>query len=135
MPKIFGVNILAIFLAAIAFYMLGWLWYGSLFMEQWMKLTGVHGDGGMKPLTMVLGFAICLLPAFGIAMVINWARAHKLYSCIKIGIGLALLIVLPTLLSGNIYQAEPIALLIIDASHTIIGFGLMAAIIGYFRQA
>ena len=41
MPKFFGSNIISLVLATIAFYMLGFLWYSFLFVDQWMHLTGI----------------------------------------------------------------------------------------------
>lgn len=133
MSKFFGVHILGILLAAIALYLVGWVWYGMLFMEPWQKFTGVHGDGGMSPTIMGLGFLICLIPAFGLAAILNWAGASKLYTCVKIGIGMALLLAIPVMAAGTIYQGDQIGLLLIDGSHAVVGWGVMGAVLSYFR--
>ena len=41
MPKIFGHSLLAIILATILFYMVGFMIYGLLFGEQWMAYAGM----------------------------------------------------------------------------------------------
>ena len=40
MPRILGLNIIAVIVATLAFYMLGALWYGALFSDLWVGLWG-----------------------------------------------------------------------------------------------
>jgi len=63
MPKLFGTNILLILLAGFLFFMLGWIWYGMLFQEQWMALTGITEEAAEATMgrAMAVGFLISLL--------------------------------------------------------------------------
>ena len=41
MPKITGVNVLGVLLAAVAMFFIGFIWYGLLFTEPWMAANGL----------------------------------------------------------------------------------------------
>ena len=41
MPKIAGVNVLGVLLAAVAMFFIGFIWYGLLFTEPWMAANGL----------------------------------------------------------------------------------------------
>lgn len=38
MPRLFGLNIITTLIAGIAFWMLGYIWYGVIFSESWEAL-------------------------------------------------------------------------------------------------
>ena len=133
MPKIFGTNILGILAAAIAGYIVGYLWYGVIFMEKWEMLTGMGGDANMDPMMFVWGFLITLVQTVGLAAILNWAGASKLVTCIKIAAIVAILFIIPAHAADTLYQKESIQLLGIDASHALVSFIVMGAIISLFR--
>lgn len=140
MPKIFGSNIISLLLATIAFYMLGFLWYGFLFADQWMHLTGItEADALVRgeqlgAMMYVWGVLITLLQVLGIAAVLNWAGATRLMTCVKIAVMLAVMIVLPVLGYGMLYQDVSIHLVGIDFLHLLLGYALVAAILSFFRS-
>lgn len=133
MPKIFGMNIFGIIAAAIALYSVGFIWYGMLFSQQWQTLTGMTEAGNMDAQMIIGGFLICLLPAFGLAAILNWAGASRLITCVKIALTVSVLLIVPALAAGNVYQSHPLSLLAIDGSHSVIGFSLMGAVLSFFR--
>jgi hypothetical protein len=140
MPKIFGSSLLAILLATVAFYMLGFIWYSFLFADQWMHLTGItEADALIRgeqlgAMMYVWGVLITLLQVLGIAAVLNWAGATRLITCVKIAVMLAVMIVLPVLGYGMLYQDVSIHLVGIDFLHLLIGYSLAAVIISFFRS-
>ncbi|MBL4772325.1 MAG: DUF1761 domain-containing protein [Alcanivoracaceae bacterium] len=140
MPKYFGVNVLGLLLATIVFYLLGALWYGGLFAEQWMSLshlTEETANANMEKLGVmmwVLGVIITLMQVIGLAMVINWANASKLLTCVKISLFMALFFALPVIAYGTLYEGASIYLLGIDILHLLVGYSLVGAILSYFRS-
>ena len=133
MPKIFGTNILGILVASIAFFMLGWLWYGIVFQEMWMKLAGIT-QTEPDPMVMVWGFVITVIQVLGIAYVIKHAGASTLATCVKIGAILATLISLPVLAYGAVYGVHyPTKLMGLDYGHSLIGYCIVGGILSLFR--
>ena len=140
MPKIFGSSLIAILLATIAFYMLGFLWYGFLFADSWMHLTGITEveatvrSEQLGAMMYVWGLLITLAQVLGIAAVLNWAGATRLLTCVKIAVMIAIMIVLPVLGYGMLYQGVSIHLVGIDFLHLLLGYVLVAAVLSFFRS-
>lgn len=139
MPKLFGNSILSLILATIAFYMLGFMWYGYLFADSWMHLTGITEADAMArseemgAMMYVWGILITLAQVIGLAAVLNWTGASQLFTCVKIAVILAVLLVLPVISYGAIYEGVSIHLVGIDFLHLLIGYALVAAILSFFR--
>jgi len=133
MPKVFGTSLLGILLATIAFFAVGWLWYGVLFMEQWAALTNTPVDGDMKIAPMIWGLVITLLQVLGLSYILHHANASKLLTCLKICAIIAVFIALPVLAYDMNYQGSPKALFHIDASHLFIGYLVAGAVLSLFR--
>ena len=140
MPKLFGNSLLSLLIATIAFYMLGFVWYGFLFADSWMHLTGiteakaVEMSSEMGAMMYVWGLLITLAQVIGIAAVLNWAGASRLLTCVKIAVVLAVLLVLPVISYGGIYEGVSIHLIGINFLHLLLGYALVAAILSFFRS-
>lgn len=66
------INYMAVLVAAVASFLLGWLWHGPLFGKQWMAMMGFTPDSmkamKMKPGTAIAwGFASLLVMAYVLA--------------------------------------------------------------------
>ncbi len=139
MPKLFGNSILSIILATIVFYMVGFVWYGFLFADQWMHLTGVTEASAtarqdeLGAMFFIWGILISLAQVIGIGAVLNWAGASRLVTCVKIAVVLAVLIVLPVISYGALYESVSIHLVGIDFLQLLVGYSVIAAILSYFR--
>ena len=135
-----GINYLAVFVAAIAGFMVGGVWYGVLFSERWMKAAGItkedcspdgskHGPSGPF---IIAGFAD-LLMAWMLAGII--AHASGEVSIVK-GLLAAVFVwlgfVVTTNAVNNAFQMKPLALTIIDAGHWLFVLLVMGGIIGAF---
>ena len=72
-----NVNYLAVFVAAVAVFILGWLWYSPLlFFKPWMRLRGMDPDAAMKDakmpgLKLVLELIRCFVLAYVIAHLVT----------------------------------------------------------------
>lgn len=134
MPKLFNTNIVAILLAAVAGYMMGYAWYGALFMEKWEALTGMGGDADMEPSMFALGFALTAAQAVGLAAILNWRKAVSLPACVITALITAALLIVTTHAADTLYQKEPLELLWIDGSHALVSFAVMGVIYSLFRK-
>ena len=140
MKKHFGTSLTGLLLATLAFYILGAVWYGALFSEQWMALANITeeaANANMEKLGVmmwILGILITVVQVIGIATVLNWAKASDLMSCIKIASIPAVLFSLPVIAYGPLYEAMPIELLMIDFFHMLTGYILVGGILSFFRD-
>ena len=133
MPKINGTSVLGILAATIGFYMVGFLFYGVIFMEKWMTLAGVPMDGEVNPMTYVWGLLITLLQVLGLNYILQHAGAKTLATCAKISLIVAVLIPVVVVSYAMIYAGAPSELFLIDAAHMLLGYVLAGIILSFFR--
>ncbi|WP_171036265.1 DUF1761 domain-containing protein [Maricaulis alexandrii] len=134
MPRILGLNPLAVLVAGLAFWMVGALWYGALFAELWSGLWGfTEADEARMEASMATsmlgGLVQCLLFAGLLGKALQAVKADGMASAIKWGIFFWAGFVLMTLLYGTLYALQPVMLLILDGSHTFTGFVVMSVIL------
>ncbi len=132
MPKIFKQNSLVILLAALAFFMIGWLWYGVLFEEQWLKLTGMDNTETTEGMgrALAIGFVIALLQALGLAAILSLKDRVSLMSGLKVSALAWLFFALPISAYAWNYAGAALGLLKIDAGHLLAGYLVMGAVYG-----
>lgn len=133
MPKVHGTNLLGILAASIGFFFIGFLWYGVIFMEKWMTLQGLPMDGEQQMMPYVWGFLITVVQVVGINYVLHQSGAKVLSTCAKIALILAILLAVPFVAYATIYAGAPIELLMIDASHMVVGYVVAGVILSFFR--
>jgi len=81
MPLVVDVNWLAVLVAAIVAFVVGWLWWGPLFGKQWMKLSGRKPSKDMKK-----GMGSKMLIAFVANLIMAWVLAMLISSVAVVGI-------------------------------------------------
>ena len=106
------VNYLAVLVAAVAAFVLGWLWYSPLlFFRPWMRLRGLDPEAAMKNAKLpggklVIEFARCFVLAFVIARlmgllgVTSWLIA--IHSGFMLWIGFPLILLTGSVLWDNV---------------------------------
>ena len=139
MPKIFGTSLLGILAATAVFYLLGFLIYGILFQEMWLAASGMteaeaKAIGEARGAMMyVWGILITLLQVLGIAYVLQQSSASVLATCAKIGAILAILIALPLMGYGWLYEGKSANGLMLDFGHILVGYALVGVVLSLFR--
>lgn len=127
------VNWLAVLVAAVAYFMLGALWYSkSLFGSKWAKAVGMDmndpnkgkGMGKMMAGTFVLILVTCI----GIALLVNRIDLVSVASGLKLGLITGLCFATTAVSISFIYESRPTALYLIDCGYHLAGH-LIAAII------
>ncbi len=124
---------LAVIAGGLAFYMIGFLWYGVLFMESWQTASG-YSDAELadnNPLFFYIGgLMIPMLTAWGLAHILRWrgvphpGAAVRTAALVWLGLGL------PAAGYALVYSAnQSWTLFFIDASHTLVGWSVAAAVI------
>ena len=86
------VNYLAVLVAAVAVFVLGWLWYSPLmFFKPWMRLRGLDPVAAMAGAKMpggklVIEFARCFVLAFVIAHLVGAMHVASLFVAVHLGV-------------------------------------------------
>ena len=130
-------NHLAVFVSAISFFVLGWVWYDLLFGRLWMSLSShlaPTSPGNMIPqfvASFILGWVLAYVIAIALADTSNANPArHGIEFGIFIGLG-----VLGTMLGlMYIYEGRPFALWAINTGYVVVGMAIMGGIIGGWRK-
>lgn len=135
----FHVNYLAVLVAAIVVFVLGWLYYSPLlFYKPWMRARGLDPDAAMAGAKMpggklVIELLRCLVLAFIIAHlisalgIVNWMIAAHL--------GLLLWIGFPVvLLTGSvIWENVPVKVAVIHAGDWLVKMLVISIIVSVWR--
>lgn len=132
-----GVNYLAVLAAAFASFMLGWVWYGMAFKDQWMAARGLKPeeckDQEMPMGLMALTFAALALMALMLAGVMGHLgpTGFTVKNGILSGALMWLGFVITTMVVNNGYGGAKRALTIIDGGHWLAVLALQGAILGW----
>lgn len=130
-------NYAAVFVSALAYWILGALWYAVLFNKPWMALENISMDQAksMNPvLPYVITFALNLLIAFVLAQICIWRTANTAARGAALGILLWIGFVGPVTYTTYMYEMRPPQLFAINEFYPLVGFCLMGAILGAWTK-
>ena len=138
MPRVFGLNLVAVLLSALAFWVIGVLFYAFIFAETWPALWGfseaeLAAQEARFAVTMGLGALLTLAMAFILGFALKMAGADDMMSALKTAAFLWAGFAVTTNAYDTIYAGQPVALLAIDSLHQLFGFLAMAAIQRAFK--
>jgi len=137
MPRLFGLNLLGVLAASVAFYMVGFVWYGVVFAEPWKLAEGVTDADveGQSPLWMLVGFIITILQVIGIGLVLKWRGIADIGGAIMTGLTLWFFFALAFVTYAYAYlPAHNTTLWMIDASHLLVGYIAAATVLSFFKN-
>jgi len=132
--EVFGsINYLAVIVAALCSFIVGWIWYGPLFGKIWMKLHGFSKDdlneGTLSmPVIMIINYIATALAALAIAMFIG-PEANAGFG-IFAGIMIAVFWIGTSRLNDVLYERKPLGLFFINVGYTLVIYVIMGAILG-----
>jgi hypothetical protein len=128
-----SINYLAVIVAALSSFLVGWIWYGPLFGKVWMKLHGFteddlkEGDLSM-PVIMVVNYIATALAAFAIAMFLG-PESNAGFG-IFAGLMIAIFWIGTNRLNDVLYEGKPWGLFFINVGYTVVIYAIMGAILG-----
>ena len=127
------INWLAVLVAAIAYFMLGALWYSkALFGSKWAAAVGLNmndPDKSKGMAKMMIGtFVLILFTCIGLALLVNRLDISILQSGLKLGAITGICFATTAVAISFIYESRPAALYFIDCGYHLAGH-LIAAII------
>jgi len=131
-----GINWLAVIVAAVAFYLIGFLIYGMLVPEEtWLQMSGMTPEQ-LKDIgadRMPFGILMPLATAVFMAMLFKWAGVAGASRGIQWGAVIALASAVPTVWYGWVYGPSMVSGALLDSAHLLIGHGAVGAILGAWR--
>jgi hypothetical protein len=132
-------NYLAIFVSALAYWLLGAVWYGVVFSKPWMALEHLTPEQatamGMNPIfPYVISFLLNLVIAFVLAQICAWRNANTAARGAALGILVWIGFVGPITYTTYMYEMRPRALYAINEFYALVGLCLMGAILGAWKK-
>jgi len=130
-------NYLAVIVAAIAYWLLGAIWYGVVFGEAWMALEHITAEQArsMNPvLPYVITLALNVLIAYALEQICIWRNANTLGRGASVGVLLWIGFVGPVTFTTYMYEMRPKELYAINQFFPLAGFVLMGAILGGWKK-
>lgn len=134
--RIVGINWVAVLVAAIAIYAVGFVVYGLVIDPKvWMDASGITEADiervGMA--RMVYSPVMPLMTAIGMALLFRCGNVSGLFSGLKWGGLIAFASAIPTILYGWVYGVGPFTLVWIDGAHLLTGHLAAGAILASWK--
>lgn len=132
--RVQGHNVLAIVVAAIAIWLIGFLIYVVLFQEQWVAWMGISADdankdNGRMPFMIVMPF----LQAIGISLAIKWRDTPGWMAGLTTGLLMALFFSIAARMYGWVYSFEVNELFALDSAHFLLTHAAAGIILGAWK--
>lgn len=130
-------NYPAVAVAAIAYWILGAIWYAVLFSKPWMALEHMTEEQAksMNPvLPYLITFVLNLLIAYSIAQICIWRNANTIGRGASVGVLLWVGFVGPITYTTYMYEMRPKELFAINEFYPLAGLVLMGAILGAWKK-
>jgi len=128
----------AVAVSAVAYWVLGALWYGVLFGQRWMALEGITMEQAknMNPvLPYLVTLILNLLIAYALAQLCLWRNANTAMGGLAVGALIWIAFVGPITFTTNMYEMRPKALFAINEFYSLVGLCLMGVILGAWTKA
>jgi len=126
------INWIAVFLGALAYFIIGALWYSPfLFGKTWAAAHKIDMTGSRKGLgqIMILSFLLDFLVVFVTAVMIELSRAKNFDDKMEVAIMLSVAYSVSIVGQTILYQKKSFGIWVIDAAYHIIGICVAAAIV------
>ncbi len=125
------VNIIAILAAAVAQFVLGFIWYSPMtpIGATWMREMKIPGDS--KPGAEMLAFPVgAIMAAWAVAMVYGWSGAHGAYQGMLAGWVVAMAVGAQVLTASVANSMRTPVLLAINLGFVVVSYALMGVLVG-----
>jgi hypothetical protein len=116
----------------VAAYLAGFIWYGFLFEERWLTLSGA--EASESPLVMAAGLLAVLISVFGLDWIIRRTGSLGWISGARVGMAVAFFFALTVAANDFIYGIKPIELIPIDVGYILLWFGIAGCMVGGLQR-
>jgi hypothetical protein len=127
-------SIVGVIIAALAFFVLGGVWYTVLFGKAWRAEMGISEEeaAGTRPdpLMFVWSILVSLVIAVTLAKLISESSVEYGF---KVGLGVGAGVGAAILAQNYVYESKSVRFFAINAGYVIVGLTAMGTIIGAFQ--
>ena len=130
-------NYQAVIVSAVAYWLLGALWFAVLFGKPWMALEHITEEQArsMNPvLPYIVTFVLNILIAFVLAQLCIWRNANTAGRGAALGILVWIGFIGPVTYSTYMYEMRPKELFAINEFYPLAGLCLMGTILGAWKK-
>jgi cation transport ATPase len=130
-------NYVAVFVAALAYWLLGAVWFAVLFSKPWMALEHITPEQAsrMNPIApYIISFILNLVIAFVLAQLCAWRNANTAARGAALGILIWIGFLGPVTYTTYMYEMRPKQLFAINEFYVLVGLCLMGAILGAWTR-
>jgi hypothetical protein len=127
----------AALLSAVAYYALGWLWYGWLFRDAWMnlaQLTPSFVNSG-DPVPPIVAAAMSLVLAYVVAIALVRDQKRSVTRGARFGLFMGVGLVASTMLVNYLFEGRPVELWLINSGYVVLGLMMIGAIVGGWKKS
>lgn len=132
-----GINYLAVLAGALAYWVLGAIWYcPPVFGNSWMASVGKSKEqlkAEHSPMNYVWGFVTAFVASYGIARIMVWMGGDTWADGIRVALVAGICFVTTTLGVSYAFEGRPKSLWIINSLYHVVGFVLAGVIVGLWR--
>jgi len=123
------INWLAVLLGALAFFVVGAVWYGALFAKAWQRETGITKAPAAGKIVFVMGLTFACELLIALMLGHNIARTNPpSHVIMMMAAGFGLTIMVPAIAINYLHQQRSVKLFAIDAGHLIFGMAAMGGV-------
>lgn len=128
-----NLNWLHVLVAALAYFVLGGVWYSALFQKKWIAYQNIdmNNPDGKKGVGVIMFFSFILmfLVTVGLAVLVSRMGLTSAQSGIKLGLFTGILFSACAVSIGYLYTKKPSGLHLIDGLYHVVGQVIAAVIL------
>lgn len=132
------INHLAVLVAVVLQFILGFLWYGPLFAEPWMGMVGLdmatieaNPPGAGEWITNIVSAVVSM---YVLAWLFTRINVTSLVQGLLIGLLIGFAFVLLSTMTSGMFAKDPYALAWITGGYTTVGLALGGAVLGAWKK-
>lgn len=134
-----NVSYVAVFLAAVIYFVIGWLWFSAFFGAAWTEELEKHNTIIKEPtpqelgLKMVVAFLSNVLTSFGIACLVDLVGSATMMSGLILGSIIAICFAGTTVANIDNWQSRSVKLFLLDTCYPMLSIVLITIFLSIWR--
>jgi hypothetical protein len=126
-------NHVAVFVAAVVFFLWGWLWF-TIFSAPWKALVG-NIPTNTSPAIFIESFVLGWIMSYAVGIALtNHEHPQPARHGVEFGLFMGIGLIATMMLNGFLYEGKPVALWAIDAGYAVTGLAIIGAIVSGWRR-